>query len=139
MTPQAIADRSTCTRTLPTGKPAHVGCILRVTSNHRGEVARAESANGGACTGKPGACGCTHAEMGALAKLSSYKREAHEALWLMAEITLSPCDACACALLDRARDLQAALIVYYGQEYRVPSGLDILRQSGAVTWQISTL
>ena len=137
MTPFDVARASTCTRTLQDGSPAHVGCILRVTSSARGELARSHGANGGDCNGAPGACGCVHAEMNALAKLPAVTRERGEALWLLAEVTLSPCVPCAEALLMRAKELQASLVVYYAREYRLPTGLEILRQGGAVAWPFS--
>lgn len=70
--------------------------------------------------GKPGGCGCIHAEVNAIAKANRGPKYAF--------ITHSPCMVCA-ALLVNADVRQ----VFFGQYYRDDSGLDLLREARITT------
>lgn len=133
MTLNEIASRSTCLRVLPSGKPAHVGCVVRLLSNYTDDVIRIEAHNGtGQCKGNiQGGCGCIHAERAALDQLPKRSRHPFETLWLVIEVTLAPCTECAKAILQKASELGALCVVYYGELYRDPQGIYDLWEGGA--------
>ena len=68
----------------------------------------------------PGESGMIHAEINALLKMD-YNNPKRKTLY----VTLSPCRMCAKAMVNAGIDR-----VVYDQEYRITSGLDILRDSG---------
>ena len=68
----------------------------------------------------PGESGMIHAEINALLKMD-YNNPKKKTMY----VTLSPCRMCAKAMVNAGIDR-----VVYDQEYRITSGLDILRDSG---------
>ena len=68
----------------------------------------------------PGESGMIHAEINALLKMD-YNNPKGKTMY----VTLSPCRMCAKAMVNAGIDR-----VVYDQEYRITSGLDVLRDSG---------
>ena len=68
----------------------------------------------------PGESGMIHAEINALLKMD-YNNPKGKTMY----VTLSPCRMCAKAMVNAGIDR-----VVYNQEYRITSGLDVLRDSG---------
>ena len=81
--------------------------------NHTGGPNKVESIT-------PGESGMIHAEINALLKMD-YNNPKKKTMY----VTLSPCRMCAKAMVNAGIDR-----VVYDQEYRITSGLDILRDSG---------
>jgi deoxycytidylate deaminase len=50
---------------------------------------------------------------------------------LVIEVTLAPCTECARAILQKAGELGAMTVIYYGELYRDPQGLYDLIDGGA--------
>lgn len=115
-----MARRSTCKR-------AQVGAVVVTSDNHR---VLAVGYNGGArglfndcLSEEPGKCGHLHAEVNALIK-TNY----HDAAQKKIYVTSSPCFNCAVAIVNAGiRE------VIYLEEYRDPSGLELLRDANIVT------
>ena len=78
------------------------------------------------CNGKPGACGCAHAEANALVKLHSREPS-------LLICTHSPCMYCA-PLIVNTRSIKAFV---YGEAYRDAGGLQLLRDAGVycIDWK----
>lgn len=113
----ALALRSTCSR-------SSVGCVVVSMDNSH---VMGLGYNGGprglfnAClSDTPGACGHLHAEINALIK-STY----HDGTEKKAYITLSPCHACAVALINFG-----IKEVVYKVRYRDPAGILLLVEAG---------
>jgi len=68
----------------------------------------------------PGESGMIHAEINALLKMD-YNNPKGKTMY----VTLSPCRMCAKAMVNAGIDR-----VVYDQEYRITTGLDVLRDSG---------
>jgi deoxycytidylate deaminase len=79
----------------------------------------------GRCSGKPGACGCIHAEIRAL--------DAAPTATFDLLCTHSPCVSCAERIARDGRVRQ----VYYREAYRLPDGLQVLRGSGVPTHRLA--
>jgi len=92
--------------------------------DRNGECAYAENENFTVkgCTGEAGKCGCTHAEINLLKKLSNpyYVFVSH-----------SPCLNCAIAL-----DKAGVSVVEYFHEYRIKDGIEFLRSKGILIKQM---
>ena len=74
-----------------------------------------------------GKYGCVHAEINALIKCRS------DAADKVMFVTLSPCVACAAAIINAAGSFSA---VYYIEEWKNDEGLKLLRKSGIKTEKI---
>ncbi len=116
---EELAKRSTCAR-------LQVGTVI--TDRHLENVV-AIGYNGNArgfpnqCDGPtPGNCGCIHSEQNALVKAPGGLREK------VAFVTASPCVACA-KLMIQAR----VSYLFYRNDYRDPSGLDVLAEADVST------
>jgi dCMP deaminase len=68
---------------------------------------------------EPGQSGCLHAEINALIKLD-YNNPKPKVMY----VTLSPCRMCAKAIVNAGLSS-----VIYGEEYRDPSGIELLKES----------
>jgi dCMP deaminase len=109
------AERSTCKR-------LQVGAVFADPSLETFVVGYNGSYKGGpnGCrgdAGKPGGCGCIHAEVNAIAKANRGPKYAF--------ITHAPCAVCSALLVNA--DVQR---VYYAQDYRLRDGLDLLEEAG---------
>lgn len=80
------------------------------------------------CDGQPGTCGCVHAELNALLKLSHRPRRS-----LVMLCTESPCAMCASACVNKR---SIGLVVYHAP-YRIGHGLDLLARAGLPCIQFS--
>ncbi len=113
---EELAKRSTCAR-LQVGTVLTDACLENVVAigyngNARGFPNRCDS-------DEAGKCGCIHSEMNALVKSPGHLRDK------VAFITASPCVMCAKLMV------QASVThVFYRQEYRDRSGLDVLARGG---------
>jgi dCMP deaminase len=87
--------------------------------NHKGGPNKRESL-------EPGHSGFIHAEINALIKLD-YNNPKSKKMYL----TLSPCTACAKAIINGGIDQ-----VFYKTEYRCTAGIELLRECGIVVEQI---
>jgi deoxycytidylate deaminase len=81
-------------------------------------VAHGVNGNLGECTGEPGKCGCTHAEIDLLSKMPNP---------FQVYVSHSPCLACAKALVRAG-----VRIVDYALPYRLPDGIEYLRDHGVI-------
>ena len=88
--------------------------------NHKGGPNKRES-------DEPGHSGFIHAEINALIKLD-YNNPKSKKLYL----TLSPCSACAKAIINGGIDK-----VFYREQYRCTAGIELLRECGIVVEQIT--
>lgn len=80
-------------------------------------IARATNYNKTECTGEVGNCGCIHAEIALLERMTP------DVVYL----SHSPCEACAIALKGAG-----VKEVYYHSEYRLRTGIDILTSGGVL-------
>jgi len=79
----------------------------------------AKGIHNNSCEGKPGECGCAHAEANAIAKL---KEKGPFTMFC----TRQPCVACANAIINSG----AIDKFIYGQQYRDPKGTRLLMKAG---------
>jgi len=110
---EELAKRSTCARlqvgTVITDAELENVVAIGYNGNARGFPNRCDS-------DEAGKCGCIHSEMNALVKSPGHMRDK------VAFITASPCVMCAKLMV------QASVShVFYREEYRTPSGLEVLR------------
>lgn len=75
------------------------------------------------CRAAEGACGCVHAEANTVAKLGGSRGG------LVLLTTCSPCEHCAGLVVNTGRFSH----VVYGETYRRPEGVALLREAGVVT------
>lgn len=109
---ELLAQRSRCTR-------MHVGCVVTSSSGTvLGGSANTTSERG--CSGAVGACGCAHAEWGAIEV--AYDERAIERVY----VTHQPCAACAQTLIA----LGGVRIVRWLHPYRLTDGADLLVAAG---------
>lgn len=112
---------------LSTCKRLQVGCVV-VTSDLSSVAAvgyngpPAGLPNDGCRRSSPGLCGCCHGEASALSKPRLPGND------LILIVTASPCEQCAGAIVNSG----SVAAVLYRDEYRLPDGLDVLRQAGVV-------
>lgn len=107
-----LAQRSRCSR-------LRVGCVVTSASGVvLGASANMTSANG--CSGVAGACGCEHAEWGAIGVAYDEREIAH------VYVTHQPCAACAQGLIW----LGGVRVVRWLHPYRLPDGAELLAASG---------
>jgi dCMP deaminase len=113
----ALALRSTCSR-------ASVGCVVVSTDNSTvlglGYNGGARGVSNACLSDEPGKCGHIHAEINALLK-ANYR----DAATRKAYLTLSPCFACATALINFGVEE-----VIYRDEYRDLTGVKLLGEAG---------
>lgn len=86
---------------------------LEIQSNYNEE---------GECTGVPGSCGCTHAEIRLLGTMPNPQ---------IMVVSHSPCINCAKALVEAGVEC-----VYYVKKYRLTEGIEYLVQHGVDVAQI---
>jgi dCMP deaminase len=113
---EELAKRSTCARlqvgTVITDAKLQNVVAIGYNGNARGFPNRCDST-------EAGKCGCIHSEMNALVKSPGQMRDK------VAFITASPCVMCAKLMV------QASVShVFYREEYRDRSGLDVLERAG---------
>lgn len=106
-----IAQRSRCTR-------LRVGCV--VTTANGVVLGAAVNGQPGECTGVVGACGCAHAEDGAIQWALDERAIAH------VYCTHQPCAECAQTLIY----LGGARLVRWLHPYRLPDGAELLIAAG---------
>lgn len=121
-----LARLSTCNR-------LHVGsCLIRSDFSGIAAVGYNGPPRGidnAACRNSKGSCGCIHAEANSLMKL------VFPETGLTLLTTLAPCEHCAGLIVNSAR----VDAVVYGDEYRDPTGLNIIQHSGVMTVQINEI
>lgn len=119
-----LSARSTCRRIGSDGMQKKVGCVI---ANNDLSNVLSVGYNGNAtglpdeCSNPdaPGNCGCLHAEENAISKCQA--RERDKILFS----TDSPCERCAKFIINNGFEK-----VYFLREYRISTGLDLLRQVG---------
>lgn len=103
---------------------SHSNCrrmtVHAIGIDKEGRVEYAKNANPGRCTGDEGACGCVHAEIRLLKKMSNP---------VTVMVSHAPCLNCAKALVKAG--VQA---VYYMKPYRLKDGLEYLYNSGVLVY-----
>lgn len=113
----ALSKRSSCRR-------LQVGCVIVSDDRQRvlsiGYNGNAAGLHNDCDTDKPGACGCVHSEMNAVAKLN-YNDPSKK----IAFVTDSPCVVCAKMMVNAGISS-----IIYDRKYRDSSGLDILSLAG---------
>ncbi len=116
-----VRQRATCKR-------LQVGCVI---TDDGGQSVVAMGYNGNAAglpntcdSDEPGKCGCIHAEVNALIKSPYHNGD------LTLYTTCSPCVACAKLILN-----SRVTAVYYAEEYRDRTGLDVLDNSRSIQVQ----
>ncbi len=122
---ESMAKRSTCMRTNSAGETMKVGCAI-VTPDMRKVIAVGFNGNASglpnACDSTtPGACGCLHAEENAVINCD-VARSTPKIVFA----THLPCVMCAKRLIN----LGSVKHVYYRNDYRDRTSLDLFRQVG---------
>ena len=119
-------------------KRTHVGVAMCTGSKddltlryltHNGPVERNE------CSNEEGQCGCFHAEIRAIMKVIE-KHDIHEHWGIYKWIiicTMTPCTTCANFILQYGEFLNEW---YFGEQYRNPRGMNILRDAGIICEKI---
>jgi len=115
---RAAAERSECRR-------LQVGCLLRVNGGR--DFVGWNAPVRGVCSGKPGKCGCIHAEVRAMSFLLSQPRMVKTIDVL---VTDSPCIGCSKSLVGLVERLGAMLTTAYLREYRLSEGVQYLAGRG---------
>ncbi|MBF0311845.1 MAG: competence protein ComE [Oligoflexia bacterium] len=110
--------RSTCKR-------LHVGAVVVSTDYSRvygiGYNGNAQGLANTCDSDEPGNCGCLHAEDNALLKTNG-GAEVEKIFF----VTHTPCAYCAKRIINKG----GVRRVYYGESYRSPAGIEILKQAG---------
>jgi len=96
--------------------------VMAVGMDHQGFIATASNYNETECTGERGKCGCIHAEIALLRKMSNPR---------YVVLSLSPCINCAKALVEA----EVETVEYY-QEYRLTEGIEYLKEHHVHVWHI---
>lgn len=119
-----LARRSTCKR-------LNVGAVIVSLDYSRvygiGYNGNAAGFHNTCDSDEPGNCGCLHAEDNALLKTNGGP-EVEKIVF----VTHVPCSYCAKRIINKG----GVKKIYYNQEYRLPRGLDILRDSGIEVIQL---
>lgn len=124
----AMSERSTCRR-------LSVGCAITSWDFRRviavGYNGNASKLQNDCDSDTPGACGCLHAEENACINCTASRDEPKVVF-----CTHLPCKMCAKRLVN----LGGVVRVFYGRDYRLRDGLEILRAAGieAVQLEIGT-
>lgn len=86
-------------------------------------IVKTRNGNYGECKNVPGECGCTHAEIQLLSHMINP---------VMVYVSHSPC-------LNCARELVKAGVkyVHYNEPYRIPDGVEYLKNNGVTVRQVS--
>lgn len=122
-----LANRSTCER-------LHVGAVIVSDDySHVYGIGYNGNAQGfpNKCDSKePGNCGCLHAEDNALLKTNGGKE-----LPKIMFVTHQPCSYCAKRIINKG----GVKKVFFAHSYRIPDGLNILKQAGIETCQLDNI
>lgn len=114
-------------------KRAGVGCLVVTQDLSRvlavGYNGPAAGVPNDSCRGIEGACGCSHAEGNAMAKLGGEERG------LVLLTTTLQCEHCAGLVVNSRR----VSYVVYGKPYRDPAGEKLLRRAGLIVVGIDQL
>ena len=118
-----LSARSTCAR-------LQVGCIITSADGYRiysyGYNGNARKFPNKCDRSDPGQCGCIHAEANALIKVSVADRDK------VIYATDLPCKMCAKMIVN-----SGVSKVYYGREYRLSEGREILKKAGITLVKVS--
>jgi len=113
-----IARRSTCAR-------LQVGCVITSSDYWKvlavGYNGNAAGLPNGCDSETPGSCGCVHSETNALVKCDC-PRSTEKIIF----VTDLPCKMCAKLIVN----LGNVKKVYYGRDYRLREGEEVLKQAG---------
>ena len=108
-----VLERSSCTR-------LHVGALILneemtqiISMGYNGNV---KGGSNKCDSTEPGNCGCIHAEVNALIKPRPNEGK-------VMVVTHSPCKACSKLIVNAGIEK-----VYYGTDYRIPDGLNLLKK-----------
>lgn len=125
-----FADFARSLSSLSTCRRASVGCVVVTPTltevlsvGYNGPPA---GVSNDSCRTDVGECGCVHAEANALVKLKT------ERVGLLLVCTTSPCERCAGLVVNCGRVSE----VLYLEEYRDPSGVELLRRCGVAVGRL---
>ena len=114
---RALSQRSTCSR-------LKVGCVVVSSDNQRvlslGYNGGAKGVFNDCLSNEPGKCGHLHAEVNSLIKMD-YNDNVNKKMY----VTTMPCFSCSVAIINAGISS-----VYYAEDYRDASGVELLKKAG---------